>query len=63
MGEIFSFGEWVRRRRKALDLTQDALARQVGCALSMVRKIEAVETGRGDVPAQTVLIQSIKRSQ
>jgi predicted ATPase/transcriptional regulator with XRE-family HTH domain len=43
VGEIFSFGEWVRRRRKALDLTQDALARQVGCALSMVRKIEADE--------------------
>lgn len=43
MTEIFSFGEWVRRRRKALDLTQDALARQVGCALSMIRKIEADE--------------------
>src|SRR5215510_9229872 len=43
MGEIFSFGAWVRRRRKALDLTQDALARRVGCALSMIRKIEADE--------------------
>ncbi len=43
MGEIFSFGEWVRRRRKALDVTQDALARRVGCALSMIRKIEADE--------------------
>src|SRR5262245_21766013 len=43
MGEIFSFGMWVRRRRKALDLTQDALARRVGCALSMIRKIEADE--------------------
>ena len=43
MGEIFSFGVWVRRRRKALDLTQDALARRVGCALSMIRKIEADE--------------------
>ncbi len=31
--------------------------------MDVVRKIEAVETGRGDVPAQTVLIQSIKRSQ
>ena len=38
-----SFGYWVRRRRKALDLTQLALARQVGCALSMIRKIEADE--------------------
>src|SRR5262245_19150531 len=43
MGEIFSFGAWVRRRRKALDLTQDALAHRVGCALSMIRKIEADE--------------------
>jgi len=43
MGEIFSFGVWVRRRRKALDLTQDVLARRVGCALSMIRKIEADE--------------------
>jgi predicted ATPase/class 3 adenylate cyclase len=43
MGEIFSFGVWVRRRRKALDLTQDALARRAGCAVSMIRKIEADE--------------------
>ena len=27
-----SFGYWVRRRRKALDLTQAELARWVGCA-------------------------------
>src|SRR5262245_37217207 len=43
MGESFSFGAWVRRRRKALDFTQDALAHRVGCALSMIRKIEADE--------------------
>src|SRR4051794_34712546 len=30
MTETYSFGEWVRRRRKALDLTQAALAAQVG---------------------------------
>ena len=33
MESITSFGYWLRRRRKALDLTQDALARQAGCAL------------------------------
>ncbi len=38
-----SFGYWVRRRRKALDLTQDALARSVGCAVITLRKIEAGE--------------------
>jgi len=38
-----SFGYWLRRRRKALDLTQDQLAHYVGCALSTIRKIEADE--------------------
>jgi transcriptional regulator with XRE-family HTH domain len=37
----FSFGTWVRRRRKALDLTQAALANQVGCAEVSIRKLEA----------------------
>jgi transcriptional regulator with XRE-family HTH domain/tetratricopeptide (TPR) repeat protein len=35
-----SFGYWLRRRRKALDLTQDDLARLAGCALDTVKKIE-----------------------
>jgi transcriptional regulator with XRE-family HTH domain len=26
MDVIYSFGEWVRRRRKALDMTQEELA-------------------------------------
>ena len=38
-----SFGYWVRRRRKALDLTQEELARCVGCAVITLRKIEANE--------------------
>lgn len=41
MGELFSFGEWVRRRRKALDLTQGQLAESVGCAAITIRRIEA----------------------
>ena len=40
MSEIYSFGTWVRRRRKGLDLTQNALAERVGCTESMLRKIE-----------------------
>ena len=36
-----SFGYWVRRRRRALDLTQDELARRVGCSVITIRKIEA----------------------
>jgi len=38
-----SFGYWLRRRRKALDLTQEALARQVSCSGFAIRKIEADE--------------------
>ena len=40
---ITSFGYWVRRQRKALDLTQAALAKQVGCAAITIRKIEQDE--------------------
>src|ERR1043165_984 len=38
-----SFGAWLKRRRKALDLTQADLARLVGCAVVSIRKIEADE--------------------
>lgn len=38
-----SFGYWLRRRRKALDLTQDALAERVSCSGFSIRKIEADE--------------------
>lgn len=38
-----SFGRWVRQRRKLLDLTQDDLARAVGCSAVTIRKLEADE--------------------
>ena len=38
-----SFGDWLRRRRRALDLTQVALAQRVGCAPITIRKFEADE--------------------
>ena len=38
-----SFGYWLRRRRKALDLTQEALAQRVSCSGFAIRKIEADE--------------------
>lgn len=38
-----SFGYWLRRRRKALDLTQGALAQKVSCSQAAVKKIEAGE--------------------
>jgi transcriptional regulator with XRE-family HTH domain/tetratricopeptide (TPR) repeat protein len=39
----FSFGYWLRRRRKALDLTQERLADAVSCSRFTIRKIEAEE--------------------
>lgn len=41
MDQITSFGEWLRRRRKALDLTQAELADQAGCVAGTIRSIEA----------------------
>jgi len=38
-----SFGYWIRRQRKALDLTQQMLAEQVGCSLAAIKKIEGDE--------------------
>jgi predicted ATPase/transcriptional regulator with XRE-family HTH domain len=39
----YSFGNWVRRRRKALDLTQQELADRVGCSVATIVKIESDE--------------------
>jgi non-specific serine/threonine protein kinase len=36
-----SFGEWLKRRRKTLDLTRDQLAWQVGCSFETIKKIES----------------------
>ena len=41
MNEEISFGQIVKERRRALDLTQAELARRVACATITVRKIEA----------------------
>src|SRR5688572_14642559 len=38
-----SFGNWIKNRRKALDLTQHELAKKVGCSDSLIFKIEADE--------------------
>ena len=40
---INSFGQWLKKRRKALDLTQAELAKHVGCAVITIQKIEANE--------------------
>ena len=43
MSELFSFGAWVRQRRRALDLTREDLAAQIGCAVTTIRHIETDE--------------------
>ena len=43
METTISFGYWLRRERKALDLTQPVLAGRVGCSLAAIKKIEADE--------------------
>src|SRR5678815_1135421 len=37
----YSFGNWIKRRRKTLDMTQQELARRVGCSDSLIFKIES----------------------
>jgi predicted ATPase/transcriptional regulator with XRE-family HTH domain len=39
----YSFGNWIKRRRKTLDLTQQELAQRVGCSISLIFKIESDE--------------------
>jgi WD40 repeat protein/serine/threonine protein kinase/DNA-binding XRE family transcriptional regulator len=41
MDQATSFGGFVRQRRREMDLTQEELARRVGCAAITLRKIEA----------------------
>ncbi len=41
--QTHSFGYWLRRRRRALDLTQEALAKRASCSSFSIRKIEADE--------------------
>lgn len=38
-----SFGEWIKQRRKTLDLTQGELAQRAGCSIFALRKIETGE--------------------
>lgn len=41
MDDVTSFGQWLKRRRRALDLTQEELAARVFCSVVTIRKIEA----------------------
>ena len=43
METTISFGYWIRRQRKALDLTQQALADKAACSVAAIKKIESDE--------------------
>jgi WD40 repeat protein/DNA-binding XRE family transcriptional regulator len=61
------FKDWIKKQRKSLDLTQDELARQVGCSIATIRGVEqgtlrpsrqlaeliaaALEVPSGEIPA------------
>ncbi|HET9494519.1 MAG TPA: helix-turn-helix domain-containing protein [Chloroflexia bacterium] len=41
--EAYSFGYWLRLKRKALDLTREGLAARVGCSAATIQKLEEEE--------------------
>src|SRR5262247_2184254 len=41
MQEALTFGRWMKRRRAELDLTQERLGEQVGCAGQTIRSFES----------------------
>lgn len=43
MVETYSFGTWIKQRRKEMRLTQRELALQAACAVATIKKIEADE--------------------
>jgi predicted ATPase/DNA-binding XRE family transcriptional regulator len=54
MSNTRTFGQWLKRRRKALGLTQKEMAQQAGCAEVTLRKIEA-----GDLQPSAPLVASL----
>jgi len=62
MDQRFSFGEWIRKRRNTLGLTQEAIAEQVGYSIAMIRKIEDDER-RPSARAASLLAQALEIPQ
>jgi predicted ATPase/DNA-binding XRE family transcriptional regulator len=67
MTSQLSFGQWVKGRRKSLDLTQEELAMRVGCSLEMIQKIEAGKRRpskqMSEQLAASLLIEPSKRAE
>jgi predicted ATPase/transcriptional regulator with XRE-family HTH domain len=54
MRDLTPFAEWLKRRRKSLDLTREALAKRAHCSPSTLRRLEA-----GDLRASKQLAESL----
>lgn len=64
MTELTSFGEWLKRQRSGRGLTQEQLARQIGCATITLRKIEAEERRpSADIADQLIKIFEIPQDE
>ena len=50
-----SFGDWVKQRRKSIDLTQKELADRVGCSIAALQKIERDERRPSRPMAERIL--------
>ncbi|HSL45732.1 MAG TPA: helix-turn-helix domain-containing protein [Anaerolineales bacterium] len=57
MQEEISFGMWLRKQRRALDLSQKALADQVGCAEVTLRRIETDRLKPSKALANIILVK------
>ena len=57
MQDEISFGNWLRKQRRTLDLSRQAFADQVGCAEVTLRRIEAGTLKPSKDLAQTILEQ------
>jgi predicted ATPase/class 3 adenylate cyclase/DNA-binding XRE family transcriptional regulator len=52
-----SFGDWLRKRRRELDLTQSELAKRSGCAQVTIKKLEADQLKPSKELAEAVIRQ------
>ncbi|MFZ6029677.1 MAG: ATP-binding protein [Chloroflexota bacterium] len=57
MNDQQPFALWLRRRRKSLDLTREALGQRAHCSVSAIRRLEA-----GDLRPSRSLAQSLARA-
>lgn len=53
----YSFGQWLKKRRRVLDLTQDDLAARAYCSVNSIRKIES-----GDLMPSKALAQELSHA-